>query len=175
MVLEVKVNVFVRDVKEKGNTGEYEGKFHFQQVLPLKPTIVHKNGTVNLKKAGVTEEVAITYVWCSPAVELDGELVPTRLAEPAGNSFWVLPNDAKPGPSHGAKSSGEVITVTGGATIDDLVMHDTNAIGKHFTYCYAVKLGIVGEPWLVCDPKIINTGSTRTLYSYRPDSGDAAA
>lgn len=175
MVLKVKVNVFVRDVKEIGGTGRCKGKFFFQQVDPLSPVVIHKNGTVNLKKAGVTDAVEITYVWCSTAVELDDELVATKLVSAKRKSFWIRPKVEKPGRDDPAASSGETITVTDAGTMDELVMHDTNELSKHYTYCFAVQLGLVTPhaepPWLVCDPKIINTGSTRTISSFRTDTG----
>lgn len=163
MTLEVEVNVMVRNVRWDKDDGWYTGKFTFQQIAPLSPIIVDKNGNVNLMKAGVSGDVEIDYNWCSNAVEIEGDLYPAYLADPPCESFWLGEKNKYPGPADPAPQNGGELWVPSGTGRKKLKMKDGNLPDKHYTYCFALKIGMVGEPWLVADPKIVNKGTNRLL------------
>ena len=166
MTLKVEVNVMVDDVKWNPGFSWYTGKFIFQQIAPLDPIVVAKNGDINLKKAKVTEDIEVTYNWLSNAVEIDGELYPVIVADPPADSFWVLPGNGKPKSSDLPPAGNDDITVDDGTGKKTLVMKDKNTPSKHYTFCFALRVGIDDGQWLVADPKIVNTGTNR-LYSYQ--------
>ena len=171
MTLEVEVNVMVDNVRWIPGMGWYTGQFIFQQVSPLSPIVVDKRGNINLPKAGVTEDIAVTYHWASTAVEIEGDLYPADIADPPGDSYWILPGNAKPKASDLPPAGDGDITVGQGSGPSRLVMKDSNKTGKFYTYCLALRVGIDGGQWLVADPKIVNKGTSR-LMSYQ--SGDQA-
>ena len=167
MTLQVVVNVMVDNIHWIPGKGWYTGNFIFQQVSPLSPIVVDKMGNINLFKAKVVEPLEVTYHWASNAVEIDGELYPTIVADPPGDSFWVVEGNGKPAASNPAPPNGD-IGVSPGTGPSKVVMKNANVPNKVYTYCFAVKVGIDGGQWLVADPKIVNTGSTR-LYSFQSD------
>ena len=168
MALQVEVNVMVDDVKWSSKDGWYTGKFIFQQIKPLSPVVVDKHGNVNLKKAGVTDGIELTYNWASNAVEIDGELYPADIADPPSKSFWITSNGQYPAPGDNDGGTGGEITVENGTGKKKLKMKDLNSPDKHFTYCLAMEVAIDCGAWLVADPKIINKGTNR-LYSYQSE------
>lgn len=165
MTMQVEVNVMVDNVRWNAAFGWYTGRFIFQQVAPLSPIIVHKGGDINLKTAQISEPVEIVYHWLSNAVEIQGELYPAEIADPPADSFWVLPGSAKPKASDLPPVGNGDITVGAGPNPKKLVLTDNNAPNRLYTYCLALRVGIDGGQWLVADPKIVNTGTTR-LFSY---------
>ncbi|QPC98959.1 hypothetical protein [Qipengyuania soli] len=166
MTLQVVVNVMADNLRWNPSKGWYAATFIFQQVAPLSPIVVDKFGNINLPKAKVTEPIEVTYNWCSTAVEIDGDLYPAIVADPPGESFWVLPGNAKPNSTDKGSPNGGDLSVPNGTGPDKLILNNANQPNKVYTYCFAVKVGIDGGQWLVADPKIVNTGTSR-LYSYQ--------
>ncbi|WP_427964280.1 hypothetical protein [Altererythrobacter sp.] len=170
MTTQVEVNVMGYDLHWIQGLGYYVGNFIFQQISPTNQILVFSDGTIDLNQgAGLSDSVSVLFRWLSPQVEIGGNLYEAQFAPTPSDNIWILEGNAKPNHTDNPPINGGQITVSAGGAANEIVLEDLNNDENHYTYCFAVRVGIDGGQWFVADPKIINKDVNR-VFSLEYDS-----